>query len=245
MADVSPYTPAARRVLESASAHAAALGHQSADTGHLLLGLIAGQGQGMAGAVLDEMSVELAAVQREVEETLGLGKSLGQKDVPLSEAAWRAVEFGLRENPVAGPRRVGTDHLVLGLLAEGGVAARVLRAHDVTPERFRAARDGLQWACYGCAEGRTGEAHPPAALPVELETLINQFHARHQARIVAIESEDYELAAGERDREKETLPHGVAAMDEQTAKSHLVSALEEVMRLRQRLDRLAAELGHH
>ncbi|MBE1531607.1 Clp protease N-terminal domain-containing protein [Actinomadura algeriensis] len=244
MTDVSPYTPVARRVLESASVHAAALGHQNADTGHLLLGVITGHRRGMACAVLRHMSVEFVSVQRHVEESLGLGTLLGQRDVPLSAAAWDAIQLGLRENPVAGPRRVGTDHLVLGLLAEGGVAARALRAHDVTPERFSAARGNLQGVCYGCAEGRTGEAHLSAGLAEELEALIAQVHARRQARTAAIEAEDYVRAAQERDREQETLRRGVQTLDTRMARTHLVAALEETMRLRQQMNRLVADLGH-
>ncbi|NED56437.1 hypothetical protein G3I24_36830, partial [Micromonospora aurantiaca] len=76
--------------------------------GHLLLGLVADDGRGMAGVLLRELRIQPAVIQHAVERRMGLGPRPTGNVVPLSEAAGRALNLALEENPVAGPCRIGT-----------------------------------------------------------------------------------------------------------------------------------------
>lgn len=246
--DISPYTPAARNVVEAAPTHAAALGHGVADTGHLLVGLVAGNGSGMAGVVLREMRIQPVVIQRAVEQRLGLGQRLAGNAAPLSEAACGALNLALQENPIAGPGRIGTDHLLLGLLAEGGLAAEVLVAQGVTVGRFRTARKqaGLRM-CYGCAEragGQTPAGASSVVLPDELAAVTAQVAALRCAKEDAIDAQDFVRAAGIRDEEKATLRHALEEFDERTAKGGLATALDMIMQLQAEVDRLHGLLHH-
>jgi len=246
--DLGPYTPAAREVVESAPVHAAALGHDGADTPHLLLGLVTGGGTGMAAVILRELPVEPTTIQRGIEERLGLGDRLAGEPAPFSDAARPALDLALRENLVAGPGRIGTDHVLLGLLAEGGFAAEILAAHGVTAERFRAVRDRV-WPrqCYGCVENATRAQFPKSqasTLPDDLNGLIERVGELGRAKEEAIDAEDYERAANIRDEEKSVFRRAVAELDERTAKAHLTAALDEITWLRTEVGKLSGLLHH-
>lgn len=246
--DISPYTPAARYAVESAPAHAAALGHDVADTGHLLLGLVADDRRGMAGVLLHELRVQPAVIQRAVERRMGLGPRPAGNVVPLSEAAGRALNLALEENPVAGPYRIGTDHLLLGLLAEGGVAGEVLAAHGVTAEGVRTAREQVRdRMCYGCAERAGGEAAvggSPVVVPAEFAVVMARVAALQRAKEEAVDAQDFVRAAAIRDEEKGVLRRAVGELGEEVAKERLVVAIDTIMKLRTEADRLRGLLHH-
>lgn len=105
-------------------------------------------------AALEAVGIDLAEVRRRVEDTFGPG-SLGAEPVrrgwfrrgrvrhiPFTRPAKKALESALREAIGLGHRHIGTEHLVLGLLAEPtGVARRILARTGVDPaqEEVRAA----------------------------------------------------------------------------------------------------------
>ena len=60
-----PFTPEAKKVLESSLRESVALGHQYIGTEHILLGLIRG-GDSVAGRVLAELGADLDGARREV-----------------------------------------------------------------------------------------------------------------------------------------------------------------------------------
>lgn len=105
-------------------------------------------------AALEALGIDLREVHRRVEETFGPG-SLGAepprrrwlrrsrgRHIPFTRAAKKALETSLREAIGLGHRYIGTEHLVLGMLAEpDGVARQILARTGVRPaqEELRAA----------------------------------------------------------------------------------------------------------
>lgn len=97
-------------------------------------------------AALRALGIELAEVRRRVEATFGPG-SLDAKPragwfglrgrlrhIPFTRAAKKALENALREAIALGHRYIGTEHLVLGLLAdEHGVARALVARAGVSP----------------------------------------------------------------------------------------------------------------
>ena len=56
--------------------------------------------------------------------------------IPFTAKSKKALELTLREALRLGHNYVGTEHLLLGLIAEGtGIAAEILGEHDLTTER--------------------------------------------------------------------------------------------------------------
>lgn len=142
------FTEAARRGLGTAREEAQRLGRGQVDTEHVLLALArdADGGAGrLLGALLAPAGADLAALRGRAEAAAAAarrtGPDLGGGDaLPYTRGAKRALELALHEAADLGTGRLGTEHLLLGLLAEGrGRAAQVLAEHGVALEAARAA----------------------------------------------------------------------------------------------------------
>ncbi len=122
------FTERARRVMQLARDEAINLGHNVIGTEHILLGLLA-EGEGVAAQVLRKMGVDTEEVRAEVARQVGRGDASLSKtaDIPLTSKAKRVLDLAVSEARKMGVNYVGTEHILLGLLAEGeGVAAQVL-----------------------------------------------------------------------------------------------------------------------
>ena len=120
------FTDRARRVVVLAQEEARLLNHNYIGTEHILLGLIH-EGEGVAAQALTQLGVSLEAVRAQVEEIIGQGQSAPTGHIPFTPRAKKVLELSLREALELGHDYIGTEHILLGLLREGGgVAAQVL-----------------------------------------------------------------------------------------------------------------------
>src|SRR5512138_3184095 len=122
------FTERVRKVLAMAREEAARLHHEYVGTEHILLGLIR-EGEGVAAAVLQNLSVDLDEIQSKIEETVKKGKAAQTTgpDLPYTSRAKKVLELAMSEARELSHSYVGTEHLLLGLLAESkGIAAQVL-----------------------------------------------------------------------------------------------------------------------
>jgi len=102
------------------------LGHQYVGTEQILLGLV-GEGSGFAAQFLTSVGVNLENAQIEVEKIIGRGKGNTPLDIPFTPRAKQALELSVEQSRQLNVNYVGTEHLLLGILKEGGGAAvRVL-----------------------------------------------------------------------------------------------------------------------
>jgi ATP-dependent Clp protease ATP-binding subunit ClpC len=109
-----------------AQEEARVFGHHEIGTEHLLLGLIH-EGQGVAAKALTRLGVEETRVRVEVEKRLGRRDDTPPQQIPFTRAAKKALEMALREALQLGHNYIGTEHILLGLLAESdGMAVQVL-----------------------------------------------------------------------------------------------------------------------
>jgi ATP-dependent Clp protease ATP-binding subunit ClpC len=134
------FTERVRKVLAMAREEAARLHHEYVGTEHILLGLIR-EGEGVAATVLQNLSVELDEIQQKIEETVKKGKAAQTTgpDLPYTSRAKKVLELAMSEARELNHSYVGTEHLLLGILAEEkGIAAQVLRSFDVTLDKARA-----------------------------------------------------------------------------------------------------------
>jgi hypothetical protein len=131
------FTDRARRAVVLAQEEAAGLNHNYIGTEHLLLGLIH-EGKGVAAKALESLGISLESVRREVEETVGQGKSPPTGHIPFTPRAKKVLELSLREAMALGHNYIGTEHILLGLIREGeGVAAQVLAKLGADLDRAR------------------------------------------------------------------------------------------------------------
>lgn len=126
----------ARRAIFWAQNEAALLFAERVETEHLLLGILRDDKRGVsqisAGAA--------AAIRRRVEQSAPKPESLrATKDLPLSHPCKRVLAFGAEEADALHHKIIDTPHLLLGLLREDCMAAKLLRKHGMDYDRYRAA----------------------------------------------------------------------------------------------------------
>ncbi|MEX0980030.1 MAG: ATP-dependent Clp protease ATP-binding subunit [Gemmatimonadota bacterium] len=133
------FTDRVRKVLAMARDEAIRLQHDYVGTEHILLGLIR-EGEGVAAAVLTNLSVDLDQIHERVEESVRKGKAtIALGELPYTSRAKKVLEFAMAEARELNHSYVGTEHLLLGLLREEkGIAAQVLNSLGVTLEEARA-----------------------------------------------------------------------------------------------------------
>jgi len=153
-------------------------------TGDLLAGLIA-EGAGLGLAVLDAMEIIPEQILRDLERSAATepasavatsggevstsggevttgGGPVDAGERHLSSAASNALESAMSESIGLGHHYVGTEHVLLGLIAEtDGQAGQVLRARGVD---LRTARRAVSAALAGLSQrSRAQRAQPPAS----------------------------------------------------------------------------------
>ncbi len=132
------FSERARRVLTRAQEEAQRFGHNYIDTEHILLGLISEE-DGIAAKILGNLGVVLSKVRGAVEFIVGRGEKQASGEVGLTPRAKRVIELAVEEARRLNHNYIGTEHILLGLLAEGeGVAAGVLESFGVNIDRARA-----------------------------------------------------------------------------------------------------------
>ncbi len=133
------FTDRVRKVLAMSRDEAVRLQHDYVGTEHILLGLIR-EGEGVAAAVLTNLSADLDKLHERVEESVKKGKAtIALGELPYTTRAKKVLELSMAEARELNHSYVGTEHLLLGLLREEkGIAAQVLNSMGVTLEDARA-----------------------------------------------------------------------------------------------------------
>lgn len=133
------FTDRTRKVLQMAREEAARLHHEFVGTEHILLGIVR-EGNGVACAVLTDLDADLDYVRDQIEKAAKKGKAANSSaDLPYTSRAKKILELSMREARELNHSYVGTEHLLLGVLAEEkGIGAQVLMNLGVTLERARA-----------------------------------------------------------------------------------------------------------
>ena len=130
------FTERARKVVVLAQEESGRLRHNYIGTEHLLLGLIR-EGEGVAAQALHACGVTLDEAREGVEGIVGYGEGDASQK-PFTPRSKRVLELSLREALGLRHDHIGTEHLLLGLLAEGGgIAAAVLSGLGVEPADVR------------------------------------------------------------------------------------------------------------
>ena len=127
------FTPRAENVLRLAQETALELGHGYVGCEHILLGLLREDGSAACRA-LGEAGVTEEQLREQLVRTVGHGLSGSLPSQGLTPRARSAVEMAVAEAMRFASPRIGTEHLLLGLLRDGGnMAVRLLAAAGDPP----------------------------------------------------------------------------------------------------------------
>ena len=155
------------------AARQAAADHGAVDAEHLLLGLLRGR-EGVALAVLRAMGVEASALEAEVRAALGdttSGRSQHSgPDLPYAVRGKHVLEGTMREAESLGTEYVGTEHLLLSLLAiDLGPVTDVLRRAGLAYKPARTAIARILDLDVAALPPKAPEPGPPGLIRVLLE----------------------------------------------------------------------------
>src|SRR5437867_3355780 len=127
----------AKRVLALAQDEAIRLNHNYIGTEHVLLGLIR-EGEGVAAQVLTSLGVELSKVRVAAEFIIGRGEAATTpSEITLSPLTKKAIENAIDEARKLGHSHVGTEHLLLGLARDDGMASGILESLGLSADKVR------------------------------------------------------------------------------------------------------------
>lgn len=127
----------ARLVLDLAQEEARGLRHNYIGTEHLLLGLLR-EGESIAYKVLRDQGVELEAVRRAITFITGQGPVEVMGEIGLTPRAVATINLAVVEAGDLRQEKVAPEHLLLGILREGGgIAVGLLRTFGTTMEKVR------------------------------------------------------------------------------------------------------------
>ena len=131
------FTEGAIKVIMLSQEEARRMGHNFVGTEQLLLGVI-GQRHGIGARALKKLKVTLKKARKEIELYIGRGTGFVASEIPFTPRAKRVLEMAVHEGKDLGQNFVGTEHILLALIAESdGVAMRTLDKLNVDMQKLR------------------------------------------------------------------------------------------------------------
>jgi len=131
------FTEGAIKVIMLSQEEARRMGHNFVGTEQLFLGVV-GQRQGLGAKALRALGVTLKKARKEVENFIGRGTGFVASEIPFTPRAKRVLEMAVQEGKDIGQNYVGTEHILLALIAEeDGVAIRTIEKLGVDIAQLR------------------------------------------------------------------------------------------------------------
>ncbi|MEM9925730.1 MAG: metalloregulator ArsR/SmtB family transcription factor [Cyanobacteria bacterium P01_D01_bin.50] len=121
------FTDRAINAIHFAQLESRRLKHNFIGSEQILLGVLY-ENDGIGRQFLNNVGVNLENAKVEVEKIIGKGKETTLVDLPFTPRAQRVLKLAVEESQQLATDSVSTEHLLLGILNEGGgVAVRVLQ----------------------------------------------------------------------------------------------------------------------
>lgn len=131
------YTDGVKNAWKFAAQEAAKLGSDYIGTEHLLIG-IAHEGDSAGGKILNSLGITVGTL----EELLSGSRNTSlfrRSELYVAPRTKRVLEMAVEEANELGNSYVGTEHLLLAILHEGGLAVRILEQLGVTEDKLHKA----------------------------------------------------------------------------------------------------------
>ena len=133
----SRFTAKAQSTLNNALRFARELGHTYIGSEHLLLALCAEQ-DSVAAKMTERRGVTADKVRAEIVALVGEGSHSDVTPADMTPRTKRIIEHSALESHRTGQGYIGTEHLLLALLAEeDSIACKILQSLHVTPDELR------------------------------------------------------------------------------------------------------------
>lgn len=136
------FTTSAKTALAIAQQEARAFNHHAVATEHILLALIT-ETDGVAGKTLRQLGVTVDAVRDDIEAYTGFGATPASAEgtdayLPYSPKAKMILSIAGDEAKRNGAAKIGTEHILLGLLAdEQTIAARIIQSYKLSIKKLK------------------------------------------------------------------------------------------------------------
>lgn len=133
------FTERARRTIMTAKEEALRFRHSALDCEHILLGAMHDE-KGVGMHALQRLHVDLNDLRADLEYRMPIGTLKSRvTDIPFTPTAKEVLRLALELSRQMGHNYVGTEHLLLGILREGGnLASLMLREYGITEEALAA-----------------------------------------------------------------------------------------------------------
>jgi ATP-dependent Clp protease ATP-binding subunit ClpA len=205
------FTEAARQSAVRAQDCARELGHDRVTTAHLLVGLTRVDNIGgipnIARDVLESLDVTGDLVFEAARDELGTGPGTPNGQIPFTPGAKQALELSLREALSLGHNYIGTEHILLGLVRQGGSDSYRAHAANIL-EGLGADKETVRNAVISRLSGKPkdyDDALEEASLPKRRIDLSKQPSARP-------DTEGFQELLREREAKKQALREAVTTL---------------------------------
>lgn len=131
------YTDGVKNAWKFAAQEAAKLGSDYIGTEHLLIG-IAHEGDSADGKILNSLGITVGTLEELLSGSRNTSLSR-RSELYVAPRTKRVLEMAVEEANELGNSYVGTEHLLLAILHEGGLAVRILEQLGVTEDKLQKA----------------------------------------------------------------------------------------------------------
>ncbi|GIF96675.1 Clp protease N-terminal domain-containing protein [Catellatospora citrea] len=257
IADTDPhgrYTDRARQVAQAAWREACTRGHENIGPEHYLLALLReGDEPGLIGTgaliLEDSFDIPLDALRERLDAAVGRTGWPHQHGIPTTAATQRALRLASDEAARLGDERIGTEHLLLGIAAEGtSTAAQALAELGATADRIRDEIVLLGKFSRGCrmpTRSLDTATESPVEVPADIRDYDTRISELRQQKEAAVDAADYEAAGAIRTAEKQLLAQRTARARRWSANVDVVAVVTELQDLREQNQRLMGLLREH
>ncbi|HOV21738.1 MAG TPA: ATP-dependent Clp protease ATP-binding subunit [bacterium] len=131
------FTRRVRTIIDLARKKAVNYGNNEIEPEHIFLAMIE-EGQGVGISILHHFGVDLNKVKNEIERYMKIGIVSYVRELPLSQQSKKVLELSFREAQFLGHNYIGTEHLLLGLVADTEtIPSKILRRDGISLDRLR------------------------------------------------------------------------------------------------------------
>ena len=133
------FTQHAKHVIIAAREEAERLGSKYVCSEHILLGLCR-EPEGIVARALENLEIDIEALVTEIAQQAQPGAAIvSEGNIAFTPRAMKVLEFARQEARSFKHNRIGTEHILLGLLQEGdGIGAKVFQEMKIDVDRVEA-----------------------------------------------------------------------------------------------------------
>jgi hypothetical protein len=232
------WTDRARRVATLAEQDAHSRGQEHVIPKNYLLALLE-EGEGFGWDLMRLIGVPLDQLREELNRELGHPGEPTNLAPAATPELTHVLQLAQTESTAMGADHLGTEHILLGLAADGSGAGQALARWHATPDRIRAEIHGiLTMISHECPPAREQPVEPPIAVPDDIRELGERIDRLRKEKEIAVDNQDFEAAAAIRSVEKGLLAQRADRIRKWSSQIDVLALVQELDTLRHQIARL-------